>query len=636
MVTQYTKEQYSLAKIAKSNGMSREQFEADILPKFDAGMIDAQGNYQDRSFLQRAGAETKEFFRDSGGILKDRFSRAHNNLLEWSNSSTQWTYLEALWSFGSNTLWAAWQVVRAGSDIIWEGIEGAFSSMVNDPNKRALGRYAEPKIQKVAEKLQPVVGRYTEFSDKNPNSAKAIWGAANLGLGFLDAVGLWATGSLVKTWTRSWKESLRKLAKEGIKTIDNSAEKVQNFAQGLQATGKYWDDVIAKISGMEKTTIDTIRKFPDLFEEVQRGNITRQTLMDDFWDSVGSLQKKISNTGWLYDDVRKNKALFKKGEVKGLVDDALKEQNISIGKDGAFDLSKTGLNSKDLTALKNALEQVDDVLQGNKFVRTNEVLNMRQKLDPLIAWNSEMTPDGQKVVKALRTKLRQVAHDRVPDLKQLDDTYSPLRQQLNQLRKDFFNKDGSLKDSASSKLTNITNKGREQLLDRLKELDPDIEAKTLAVKAFEDLDRASGNKVGAYASNLSSITGAVLAWPLWFAAAEVWSSPKVWSGLLKRYGRAKNHSANLQASLPKQSLQEPLGLGDEILQGVGTQLKQWSKITSLRNFLQAKLSQIDDKTIQEILDIAINAQTRDDFVKAIIGLGTPLTIDEIDEIWEAR
>lgn len=69
---------------------------------------------------------------------------------------------------------------------------------------------------------------------------------------------------------------------------------------------------------------------------------------------------------------------------------------------------------------------------------------------------------------------------------------------LNTVKKDYFLKSGKPKDNFMSLLETITNKGKEMKLDRLREIIPDIEAKSNSLKAVADIDAAMGSKVGTY------------------------------------------------------------------------------------------------------------------------------------------
>jgi superfamily I DNA and RNA helicase len=83
-------------------------------------------------------------------------------------------------------------------------------------------------------------------------------------------------------------------------------------------------------------------------------------------------------------------------------------------------------------------------------------------------------------------------------LKAVDNQIAPEIQQIDTLLKDYYNKDGSVKDSFYSTITNITNKGKELKYDRLNKLIPDIDGRVSALKAFEDVENALNQKTGIY------------------------------------------------------------------------------------------------------------------------------------------
>ena len=81
---------------------------------------------------------------------------------------------------------------------------------------------------------------------------------------------------------------------------------------------------------------------------------------------------------------------------------------------------------------------------------------------------------------------------------------------LSQVRKDIIDaKTGDLKDGAISKIANLTGKGKENLLARMKEIVPDIDQRVRIIKAVEDIERASGLKTGTYTRGLIAGGGAL-------------------------------------------------------------------------------------------------------------------------------
>lgn len=473
----------------------------------------------------------------------------------WQNFSQIWSVKPKgffdiwwFWSILWNAVQNVWEVAGwVSNDIIGGAFSGEVWTLASDKlkaNTYEVGKdIAKTWFWKwVIDTVGTVANKWWDFSQKYPEASATIAGAGNIGSLALDLV--WAGRAKSVAWVA--KQWVQKTAAGAINKTADAIDNVSDFAKSLKGSGKYTDDVISKISGMDKETINTIRSMPDIFEQAQKGTITRESLVDDFMKSFNRLDDEVSNTGKLYEWVRKNTTPFTKKEIANVARDALKKNDIDVLKGGKLSLARTTLNTKDVWPIKNALAQISEVVNWNKQLTVNEVLNIRRKLDPLIAWNSELTPAWQKVVKDIRWSLRQLAHDKIPELKKLDAQYAPLKSQMKQVKKDFFNADGTLKDNAMSKLANITGKGKEKVLERLSKLDPEFQKKSLALRAFEDLERATGNKVGTYGKTAWPLLGAILwGWPgylLW----ETFTNPNLIAKWLKMYGRRLNQMPNPQ------------------------------------------------------------------------------------------
>jgi len=106
-------------------------------------------------------------------------------------------------------------------------------------------------------------------------------------------------------------------------------------------------------------------------------------------------------------------------------------------------------------------------------------------------FSSEATFAGKDLAKQIRAVIDQRAKRDITGLKDLDARFSEQITDLKALRKDFFNKDGSLKDNALSRVANLTSRANVARLERLKKAIPDIEDKIRAIKVFEDIQKAS-------------------------------------------------------------------------------------------------------------------------------------------------
>jgi hypothetical protein len=139
----------------------------------------------------------------------------------------------------------------------------------------------------------------------------------------------------------------------------------------------------------------------------------------------------------------------------------------------------------------------------------------------------------------LASQLRQKANSQIrdtqmADLKQVDNTYAPERNFLANVKKDYFNRDGSFKDLAPSRIMNATNKA--DLLGRLEELMPGITKRIEVLKAVEDIQRASGIKVGSYGRIVSGGIGYATSGIAGLLVAEILTSPAMAVPILRNAG----------------------------------------------------------------------------------------------------
>lgn len=81
----------------------------------------------------------------------------------------------------------------------------------------------------------------------------------------------------------------------------------------------------------------------------------------------------------------------------------------------------------------------------------------------------------------------------------MDETYGPQRKTWNQIAREFIDREtGTLKDSAKSKIMNMTNANKEALLAKIEQYFPDISLKVDALRTAREVDGLKGIKAGTY------------------------------------------------------------------------------------------------------------------------------------------
>ena len=364
-----------------------------------------------------------------------------------------------------------------------------------EPIASAVSPYVQAGIEKVwlAPTVQNLGQQFQGFKERNPLTGEAIEGAFN--------IGQLAPMPLAKP--------LWNLAKQGGKAIVRWAEKVaprvvQGVKTGVKATGewvgKVTKSIVSQQSGLWTPAIESILKRPELQWKIRSGELSGAKTLEEARSSIDALREWYRETGKMYDTVRKSNVKVPTSEAKQLLVSQLELDGLASG----WKLNLVDLPVKDRGAITQALKYIDEY----KWEMTPQgALSIRQKLDDLINYNSEVGSNWQRIVTGLRAKYDEFLWNKLPWLKEIDAKYAPERQFWESIRKDIYKADGTLKDNALSVVSNITNKGNEARLARMESILPWIGEKVKALKAFEDIQNASGIKVGTYGR--AATTGAI-------------------------------------------------------------------------------------------------------------------------------
>lgn len=331
-----------------------------------------------------------------------------------------------------------------------------------------------------------------------------------------------------------------KAVKTGVQATGKTLSKVPKVL--WEWTSAIWETAISQASGLERWTIQNIIKSPELFKKARLWEITRET---ELATASSAIEKRLSDLSELwkwYESVRKSPVIIPKSEVSGIVSRSLDDLWFEKLPDG--NPSLIDLPVQDRKAIEQALKYVNEYWDN---LSAKNALSLRQKLDSLVDWKSDASPAGERVVQAIRSNLDSYIWEKIPWLKALDAQYWPEKNFLKQVRKSIYNKDGTLKDNALSTIGNITGKGKENMLARLEDITPWIWKRIEALKAFEDIQRSSGIKVGTYARNagtiaLGTVNPIIAIWS-WIA-----THPVVVSRVLEAYWVAKSQINKILSS----------------------------------------------------------------------------------------
>ncbi len=442
-----------------------------------------------------------------------------------------WNRMQSIWDTTQKLSQIQNPLERTVSGII--PYAGQTVATATQPIASAIEPYVSPVVKAIVEKtgqtqnIQDLSNQWSEFEKTNPILAENIAGALNVAqlapVPFAKPIGN-AIEQWVKTGTKAivrWAEVVAPKIVQGIKT-------------GVKATeewiGKITKSIVSQQSGLWTPSIESILKNPELQWKIRSWELSAARTLEEARTSIDALREWFRETGKMYDTIRKSDVKVSTNEAKQVLLSQLESERLATG----WKLNLVDLPVKDRWAITQALKYIDEY----KWEMTPQsALSIRQKLDDLINYKSDVGSNWQRIVTGLRAKYDEFLSQKLPWLKEIDAKYAPERQFWESIRKDIYKADGTLKDNALSVISNITNKGNEAKLARMESILPWIWEKVKALRAFEDIQASSGIKVWTYARNLSTVWLATVN-PILAVWAWVATHPVVVSRVLESIGLA--------------------------------------------------------------------------------------------------
>lgn len=397
---------------------------------------------------------------------------------------------------------------------------------------KAIGSTALGGFQKLIPGEQGNEQQFNQFTQalkQRYGSLEALQKTATedpFGLG-TDIVGLFAGGATLAGRGGQAANLASKTAKIATAPITKSATAAKD---AVTSTARF---ATSQATGLSPSTITEVIKNPAAFAK-SATNPSRTQIAEVVGNALDTRLGELSDIGSGYQEIRK---------AQGVVNiPANTVSNI---------LDKYGIKLKDgkvVTSPESRPLEVGDKAAIEKFIKDygnettlspNAFLNVREALSNLGDYN-RLNPNGKSnistsVARDLRSAYDSLGGQQLSGLKELDALYAPERQLLGQLKRDIFDSQGNLKDGAISKIANITGKGKEQFLERVKEVVPDIDQRIRVLKAVEDIEAASGLKVGTYARAVVG-GGAIATGNIPVIIGAILSQPEVAVPLLRAYG----------------------------------------------------------------------------------------------------
>lgn len=297
----------------------------------------------------------------------------------------------------------------------------------------------------------------------------------------------------------------------------------------------------SQATGLQPATIGEILRNPEKFSAKSRSAIDRVSLGREVQSSLGKRLEALKETGKLYEPIRQSPEVVNVSK-NWLIDTIKAETGLELvnGKFKSSPSAKIRANS-DVRAIQQLYDTYNSTFKKGQMT-PNEFLNFRSDLAELAKFERQIgkSKPVETITKSTRAKFNKAYREQIKGLKELDELYGPEVGEIKKLSKGIVNKEGQLTDAAINKIANATGKGKDFLLSRLEEASPGITQKIKVLKAVEDIQNASGIKVGTY-----SRTGLIAGAGLGFGVLEgiitaILTSPEIAVPLLRQAGLLKN------------------------------------------------------------------------------------------------
>ena len=274
--------------------------------------------------------------------------------------------------------------------------------------------------------------------------------------------------NIVTGWTKAlakaeWKVVTKALGK-WMKAISWGKDVLEK-----SFIGRWAEMVINQLTNLTKEERDFIKNNYDIVEEYLRGNRNAEdiaelirTRMDDllenkrwvwdFYDFIKNNDKAIVKTAWAVDSIKK---MLDNMWIKVWSDWTLK----------FWDLSYTPAQQRQLQQVYNYVKALENLWDN---ATAKDVRRARQLIDSLAdwEWHSRKWLDAEVTnsIRDMRSKIDDALKEQVQWFKEADTEYRELSNLVKELRRDWFDKEGNLKDSSLSKIRNLTRAGNEAKL----------------------------------------------------------------------------------------------------------------------------------------------------------------------------
>lgn len=443
-------------------------------------------------------------------------------------------------------------VPEAGRALIRGDIEGAQKAVTEDPVGSVApfvigARQGAKVIDRVTQgRAQATMKDYVQNIDKNVGRPIPRGTGTNLG-GAIDTA-IEKTGQLV------------------TKPVEAVAS---GIGEGISTGTRFG---VSRATGLQPETISQIQKAPEAFTKENMAKADRADLANEVKTRLDERIESLSDTGAGYQNLRRSGASV--AVDRNWLDDVIKETTGLEVKKGKLTTSGTASirDRQDVNALQTKYDLWKPVFSKGSL-SADEFFNFRTDMAGLAKLGREVSKSGplENLSSIMRGKFNTEYRKQIKGLEETDADFASMSKELKELRKGILDKNDNLTDQAINRIANATGKGKDQLLSRLEEISPGISQKIKVMKAIEDVQNASGIKVGTYDRAALLGSSFVFGGALPGIITAVMTSPNVAVPMLRQYGLLKNAKA---VNAVVQALKESAGKVNAIPSTLDMDVKQ--------------------------------------------------------------
>ena len=301
---------------------------------------------------------------------------------------------------------------------------------------------------------------------------------------------------------------------------------------------------VSRATGLQPDTVTQVQKTPEAFTKENMAKADRADLANEVKTGLDARIEALDDTGSGYKEIRRSGSPVTVD--RNWLDDVIRETTGLEVKKGK--LSATGSasirDSGDVRALQSKYDLWKPIFSKGAMT-ADEYLNFRADMAGLAKLDREVSKSKplENLSNVMRGKFNTAYRKQLQGLEEMDADFSAQSTELKLLRKGILDKNDNLTDQAINRVANATGKGKDKQLARLEEIAPGISQKIKVMKAIEDIQNASGIKVGTY--DRAALLGGsfVFGGALPAIITAVMTSPSVAVPMLRQYGLLKNAKA---------------------------------------------------------------------------------------------